>query len=136
MPKCFSCNKTFKDWQALGNYIRKHQDNSNDDLPSPSQTKFQILSKKTSKVFNNRSISREQNVLEKMEDKTLTFHFSTIQTLLKAMNLFDTSNSHSNIFNNEFAISDLSDMTNTDVNEFTEYNNLIARKPKGSEDIY
>ena len=34
MPKCSYCNKTFKDRQGLGNHMRKHIYDSDDDLSS------------------------------------------------------------------------------------------------------
>ncbi|CAG8817179.1 1811_t:CDS:2, partial [Racocetra persica] len=52
--------------QALGNHIRKHLDDSDDDLPFPNQTISQISSKKTTKV-NDKSMSGRQNMFEETE---------------------------------------------------------------------
>ncbi|CAB4419165.1 unnamed protein product [Rhizophagus irregularis] len=38
MPKCSYCNKIFNDRQALGNHMRKHiYDSDDEDLPSQNQ---------------------------------------------------------------------------------------------------
>ncbi len=37
IPKCSSCNKVFKNWQVLGNHIKKYFDDSDEDIPLPNQ---------------------------------------------------------------------------------------------------
>ncbi|CAG8671540.1 17177_t:CDS:2 [Cetraspora pellucida] len=128
MPKCFSCNKTFKNWQALGNQIRKHHDNSESN-------KGQNLDVS---LFNYTNFSQSHESVKEQNIKFFNYanDFYSSNTSNNESIVSDTSDSYSNISNNESAVSDLLDITNTDINEFAEYNNLIARKWKGLEDIY
>ncbi|CAG8762502.1 19694_t:CDS:1 [Racocetra persica] len=143
MPKCFSCNKTFKDRQALGNHIKKHLDDSDDDLPFPNQTISQISPKKTTKV-NDKSISRRQNVIEETKindisekdnlnidefnkrlnlDISLVNHTNSSQSHDESIEeqnakFFNTSDFYSsNTFDNKFRVSDSSTSHSSNISD-------------------
>ncbi|CAG8778443.1 5507_t:CDS:1, partial [Dentiscutata heterogama] len=65
MPTCSSCNKFFESQQALGNHIKKHFDNSEDNLSSPSQLIYktsQKLVEITTKFLNKQNMSKRQTI--------------------------------------------------------------------------
>ncbi|CAG8517490.1 19992_t:CDS:2 [Racocetra persica] len=122
MLKCSFCKKTFEDRQALGNHIKKYLDDSDDDSSFPSQSISQDSFEATTHVLVERNMSDKQNISEKTEDIEL---FSC------------TSDSQgSSTTDNESVVSDLSDVTDIDISEYDEYNDLLSGIPKGLEDIY
>jgi len=60
MPNCTYCNKAFKDWQALGNHLKTHLNNSDDeDLSLPSNQSYHNT---TTQIIHNSNMSTKTNV--------------------------------------------------------------------------
>ena len=68
MPKYSSCNKNFKNRQALGNHMKTHLDDSDDELPLLGQITNQFLHEqnveKTCKRIHIEDNNQERNVLD------------------------------------------------------------------------
>ncbi|CAG8710140.1 4298_t:CDS:1 [Cetraspora pellucida] len=62
MPNCLYCKKVFMNRQVLGNHIKKHLDDSNEDLPLPNQTNRINLVEITTRILNNQNKLERQNL--------------------------------------------------------------------------
>ncbi|CAG8549712.1 8705_t:CDS:2 [Dentiscutata erythropus] len=180
MPNCPYCSKILMSRQALGNHIKKHLDDSDEDFSLPNQAAQTSLGKITNKVLNNQTKFKRQNFSEETETnyKKICFEHNLSNSLeevnfnvdesIKKQNpsvssfnyindtqyykssekqdakFFDNSNSQSNtsdeqsdLYDSQSNTSDDSrNITNVDINEFAEYDNLLAGKTKEPEDIY
>ncbi|CAB4379343.1 unnamed protein product [Rhizophagus irregularis] len=90
MPTCTYCNKVFKDWQALGNHIRTHLDDSDKDIPLTNQsfhdTSIQIHNPNIFTKETNVTIHVEQNI----HQQVLKVLFYIIIVLINIKELFNT----------------------------------------------
>ncbi|KAF0551139.1 zn-finger domain-containing protein [Gigaspora margarita] len=57
MPNCPYCNKILMSRQALGNHIKKHLDDSDEDLPLPNQASQANLVEVTNKDLNDQTVN-------------------------------------------------------------------------------
>ncbi|CAG8543588.1 15698_t:CDS:1 [Funneliformis caledonium] len=160
MLRCFSCNKVFKDRQALSNHIKTHLDNSDDDLPLSDQQICRIFLIETTRILNEKNIFERQTIPEKMETTCKRAHFEQNLNIGQENVAFDvkgasnvdesierqdidilssscTSESQgNNLSDEEYAASDLSDMTEVNANDCAEYNALLTEIPIDFEDVY
>ncbi|CAB4391951.1 unnamed protein product [Rhizophagus irregularis] len=121
MPKCSSCNRVFKDRQALGNHIKTHLNNSDDDL-SLSIQPIQRISQNTVKPTK-----QVQNVNKRIKEDCSKRDLNTI---------FYSDDSDSQGSDEESMASELSYTTEVDANEYDEYNALFNEIRHDPEDIY
>ncbi|CAG8810389.1 23686_t:CDS:1, partial [Dentiscutata erythropus] len=189
MPTCSSCNKFFESRQALGNHMKKHLDDSEDDSPSSNQPIYrtsQKLIEITTKFLNEQNMSKRQNIPEQTEISNKRTQFECNLDDSQEMDILNVDEPNirkdldvqlynhksaylnynestegqdveffeftegqdveffssaddsqsSNTSDNEYIMSDLSDTTDIDANEYIEYDHLFSGKSKDSEDIY
>ncbi|CAB4391466.1 unnamed protein product [Rhizophagus irregularis] len=144
MPKCSSCNRVFKDRQALGNHIKTHLNDSDDDLSlsiQPIQRISQNTVKPIKQVQNmNKRIKEDcSKRVQVRVEQDLTNIFmnldeSSIEQDLNTIFYSDDSDSQSS--DEESVASELSYTTEVDANEYDEYNALFNEIRHDSEDIY
>src|SRR6266498_438528 len=165
MPNCIYCSKVFKDSQALGNHIRTHLDDSDEDLLSPNQsfhdTTIQILHNQNISIETNVALCVEQKLNNSQQEETT---FNNVDEVIDDINTYFSIESQSENDDNEVAnlsddesivessdeesmvvssdeesvasgLSDLSYITNVDANEYIEYDALSSGIPSDPEDI-
>ncbi|CAG8605001.1 33176_t:CDS:2 [Gigaspora margarita] len=139
--------------QALGNHIKKHLDDSDEDLFLPNQAVYTNVVEITNRVLNDQNKFEEQNLARidtnyikyNLNNNLEFFDYSDIQSNIsdesteeRDIGLFDQSDhsdSQSNTLDGLDGQSDLSDITNVDINEYAEYDDLYTGKPRDLEDI-
>ncbi|CAG8722711.1 5237_t:CDS:2 [Cetraspora pellucida] len=67
MPKCLYYKKVFINQQALGNHIKKHLDDSNEDLSLPNKVIHTNLVEITNRVLNDQNKLESQNLFVKKD---------------------------------------------------------------------
>ncbi|CAG8649390.1 2571_t:CDS:2 [Cetraspora pellucida] len=67
MPKCLYCKKVFINRQALGNHVKKHLDDSDEDLSLPNKAIHTNLVEITNRVLNNQNKLERQNLSVKKD---------------------------------------------------------------------
>src|SRR5581483_5979389 len=108
MLTCSYCNKNFKDRQALGNHIRKHQYDSNDNLPSQNQPVYQdpinLIDTTTQKLCD--STNKKIKVDYKINVKKNLINDQGSSSIVRFLVLDIESTKESLIFDEDFAASD------------------------------
>ncbi|CAG8650290.1 6844_t:CDS:2 [Funneliformis caledonium] len=114
MPKCPSCNKVFEDWQALGNHMKKHFNDSDEDIPLLNQ----LIHRISQNLVNCKRVHFEQDSYNSQKRVT-----------------FDADES---VEKSDFDIPFPSylNMTDVNTNECVEYNDLFAGMLTDARDIY
>ncbi|CAB5345933.1 unnamed protein product [Rhizophagus irregularis] len=159
MPTCTYCNKVFKDRQALGNHIRTHLDDSDEDIPLTNQsfhdTSIQIHNPNIFTEETNVTIHVERNIHVERRSNDNQQEEITFDADGDAQNINISSSAESQSDDEEVAnfsdnesmtessdasdedsvTSDLSHITNVDANEYTEYDALFSEISDDSENI-
>ncbi|CAG8798331.1 12994_t:CDS:2 [Cetraspora pellucida] len=147
MPKCLYFKKVFINQQALGNHVKKHLDNSDEDLSFLNKVIHTNLVEITNRILIDQNKLERQNLSVKKDINYKQHCFKyNLDNSLKEINsnvieLFDQSDSQSNNHSDSQSnISDIQldllDITDVDFNEYTKYDDLYSGKSKGPEDIY
>jgi hypothetical protein len=159
MPTCTYCNKVFKDRQALGNHIRTHLDDSDEDIPLTNQsfhdTSIQIHNPNIFTEETNVTIHVERNIHVERRSNDNQQEEITFDADGDAQNINISSSAESQSDDEEVAnfsdnesmtessdasdedsvTSDLSHITNVDANEYTEYDALFSEISDDPENI-
>ncbi|GBC03785.1 hypothetical protein RclHR1_05320002 [Rhizophagus clarus] len=155
MPNCTYCNKVFNDRQALGNHIRTHLDDSDEDLDLSLPNKLSsntttYISTETNVTY--KKVHVEQKTNDSRREET-TFINDEIINNNENINIYfpiesqseEDDNAEVNLSDDESmtessdedsVISKLSYETNVDINEYDEYNALYSGVLNGPKDIY
>ncbi|CAB4444477.1 unnamed protein product [Rhizophagus irregularis] len=161
MPTCSYCNKNFKDHQALGNHIRKHQYDSDDDLPSQNQPVYQdpinlidtttqnLCDSTNKKIKVDYKMNVEENVINDQGSSSIVRSLVSDIESTKESLIFDedfavsdeerfvsTSDEELIVSDNESVASDLSYRTDVNVEEYVEYDAMFNEIPSDFSDIF
>lgn len=153
MPTCIYCSKAFNDSQALGNHMRTHLDDSDEDdkeILIPSKTSYDTTT-------SNKSIFIEKNACKRIciEQKTSSSNVDEVidnddeQIYFPAQSQDENDDDDIVNFSNdesiaessdetdkESVVSDLSYITNIDADEYNEYDALFSGLPSDPESIH
>jgi hypothetical protein len=161
MPTCSYCNKNFKDRQALGNHIRKHQYDSDDDLPSQNQPVYQdpinsidtatqnLCNSTNKKIKVDYKMNIEENLINDQENSSIVRSVVSDIESTKESLIFDedfvasdeesfasTSDEELVVSDDESVASDLSYRTDVNVEEYVEYDAIFNEIPSDFSDIF
>ncbi|CAG8757916.1 1942_t:CDS:2, partial [Funneliformis caledonium] len=110
--------KVFKDRQALGNHIKTHLDDSNDDLPLLDQPIRRIFLIETTRILNEKNIFERQTMPERMETTSFDVDKSIEEQDIDILSSNCTSEPQgSDPSDEEYTASDLSDMTEVNADD-------------------
>ncbi|CAB5377307.1 unnamed protein product [Rhizophagus irregularis] len=158
MPKCSYCNRIFNDRQALGNHMRKHTYDSDDEyLPSQNSQNQMVYSDSQNPIdistpnFRDQSLPNENMETNDQENSTGMQHFDVHLTSTSDMSddnslntdslaLLDVESVESNEepvkpveepieSDDESVASDLSYITDVSINEYIEYDAIFNETP-------
>jgi len=161
MLTCSYCNKNFKDRQALGNHIRKHQYDSDNDLPSQNQLVYQdpinlidtttqnLCDSTNKKIKVDYKINVEENLIN--DQRSLSIVRSLVSDIesTKESLIFDenfaasdeerfisTSDEELIVSDDEPVASDLSYRIDINVEKYVEYDAMFNEIPSDFSDIF